>query len=334
MKIITLNKNIICSKNIIKIIIITFIALLVLYSESNIIAINSSTTLFINKVFPSLFPFFIALNLLIHTNIISILDKKLSYIMIKLFNVSGAGSFPLIMGILSGYPSGAKIVSDYRKNNICSKNDCERLLAYTNNSGPLFIIGTVGTSMFLNKNIGIILLFIHIISSISVGIVFRFYKFGETRSIESSQVLDIKNFSQIITESIYSSIKTLIIILGYIILFSIIINMIIESNILLFLNNIPNSEYIKALLLGLLEITYGINAISLIKAKSLYYPILFTAFLLGTGGLSVFMQVYSIVSKTDLSIKPYIIGKILQGTFSVLYLIILFKLFPLFTFSI
>ena len=52
------------------------------------------------------------------------------------------------MGILSGYPTGAKIISDFRKRNICTKVECERLLAYTNNSGPLFIIGTVGSSFF------------------------------------------------------------------------------------------------------------------------------------------------------------------------------------------
>ena len=93
-----------------------------------------------------------------------------------LFNVSGKGAFPFIMGIISGYPTGAKIVSDFRKNNICTKVECERLLAYTNNSGPLFIIGTVGSSLFLSTEIGILLLITHIFGTLTVGIIFRFYK--------------------------------------------------------------------------------------------------------------------------------------------------------------
>lgn len=60
-----------------------------------------------------------------------------------LFNVPGEGAFPFIMGIISGYPIGAKIVSDFKDNNICTPIECERLLAFTNNSGPLFIVGTV-----------------------------------------------------------------------------------------------------------------------------------------------------------------------------------------------
>lgn len=65
-----------------------------------------------------------------------------------LFNVPGEGAFPLIMGIISGYPVGAKIVTNFRKENICTKEEAERLLTFTNNSGPLFIIGTVRNCSF------------------------------------------------------------------------------------------------------------------------------------------------------------------------------------------
>ena len=62
-----------------------------------------------------------------------------------IFNVPGEGSFAFIMGIISGYPTGAKILVNFRKNNIVSREECERLLSFSNNSGPLFIIGTVGS---------------------------------------------------------------------------------------------------------------------------------------------------------------------------------------------
>ena len=39
---------------------------------------------------------------------------------------------------------------------IISKEESERLLSFTNNSGPLFILATVGISLFGNKKIGII----------------------------------------------------------------------------------------------------------------------------------------------------------------------------------
>ena len=37
----------------------------------------------------------------------------------------------------------AKIVSNFKSNNVCTKEEAERLIAFTNNSGPLFILGTV-----------------------------------------------------------------------------------------------------------------------------------------------------------------------------------------------
>lgn len=55
------------------------------------------------------FPFFIATELLSHTNVIAILGKFFNRFMRPLFNVPGEGSYPLIMGIVSGYPVGAKL---------------------------------------------------------------------------------------------------------------------------------------------------------------------------------------------------------------------------------
>ena len=66
-----------------------------------------------------------------------------------LFNVPGEGAFPLIMGIISGYPVGAKIVTNFRKNGTVTKEEGERLITFTNNSGPLFIIRNSSEYLFL-----------------------------------------------------------------------------------------------------------------------------------------------------------------------------------------
>ena len=81
-----------------------------------------------------------------------------------LFCVPGEGAFAFIMGIISGYPTGAKIVIDFRKQGICTKAEAERLLAFTNNSGPLFIVGTIGISLFANTTTGFLLLITHILA--------------------------------------------------------------------------------------------------------------------------------------------------------------------------
>lgn len=329
MKVLFLNKPKLNTKFLIKVFLILFIIFLIMFSKTNILAVQNAISLFFEKVFPSLFPFFIAADLLSHTNIINILNTILSPIMKPLFNVSGKGAFPFIMGIISGYPTGAKIVSDFRKNNICTKVECERLLAYTNNSGPLFIIGTVGSSLFLSTEIGILLLITHIFGTLTVGIIFRFYKNNYYRNENIVDELDIDNFSSILTESIFNSFKTTGMIFGFIIMFSIINNILLTSGILkLFPSAIIGS------ILGTCEITNGINYISVIKSSNLTIQLILTSFFLGFGGISVLMQVYSIISKTDLSIKPYILGKLLHGLTSAIYTLIIILLFPSFSFKI
>lgn len=318
------------SKFIIKILLILFIFFLIIYSKSNIEAVSTSISLFIEKVFPSLFPFFIATDLLSHTNMLQIFNKLLSPIMKPIFNVSGKGAFPFVMGILSGYPTGAKIVSDFRKRNICTKAECERLLAYTNNSGPLFIVGTVGSSLFFNTEIGYLLFLTHILGMITVGIIFRFYKNNTYRSENTLEELDINNFSSIFSDAIFNSFKTLLMIFGFIIIFSIVINILLTSSVF----NLINSPWIIGCILSTIEITNGINYLSLIITNNLTINIVLTSFFLGFGGLSVLMQVYSIISKTDLSIKPYICGKLLHGIISSIYTILIIFLLPSLSFKI
>lgn len=130
-------------KLILPILFIFFTISLVLFSQSNLTASKSGFKLWANNVVPSLFPFFIATNLLSHTNVIKHISKYCNKIMRPLFNVPGESAYAFIIGLISGYPVGAKIVTDLRNNNLCTKDEGERMLCFTNNSGPLFIIGTV-----------------------------------------------------------------------------------------------------------------------------------------------------------------------------------------------
>ena len=76
----------------------------------------------------------------------------------------------LLLGTISGYPVGARITADLRKNKLISKNEAERLVAFTNNSGPIFIAGAVATGMLMDAKLGSILLTCHILGAVSVVI--------------------------------------------------------------------------------------------------------------------------------------------------------------------
>ena len=335
--------------NIFSFIFFIFALCLIIFPYNTLSAAKSGLKLWSTSVVPSLFPFFIATELLCHTNFAYILGKFFNILIKPLFNVCGEGSFAFIMGIISGYPVGAKIVSNFRENNICSKEECERLLSFTNNSGPLFIISTVGIGMYGSSTIGILLFFSHILACLTVGICFRFWKKTSNNititKFQNSTFnnITLSNLGEIISTSISNAISTILMIGGFIILFSVIIsilNSIKILNIFVFfftpafnILQIPIA-FIIPFITGLLEITNGINYVSLINIKEISINLIFTSFLLGFGGFSILLQVLSIISKTDLSIKPYILGKILHGFFSALYTCTLIYLFPIFNFNL
>lgn len=335
---------------ILPLILIMFTGSLIAFSNSNLSAARNGLILWANSIVPVLFPFFVATELLSHTNFAYYLGKILSRFMKPIFNIRGEGCFAFIMGIISGYPIGAKIAANFRENNICTKEECERLLSFTNNSGPLFIVGTVGISMFGNSTIGFLLLITHLLASITVGIIFRFWKHNVTYSslknssyANSKDNISLSNLGGIIGNSISNSINTILLIGGFVVLFSVIISILKTSQLLYILADciqplfdllhIPDT-FSSGFISGILELTNGLNIISSIPAKKLSINIIIASFLLGLGGISILLQVWSTIAKTDLSIKPYILGKLLHACLSAFYTFIFLQNFTFFNFDL
>lgn len=340
----------------ISIIFILYLFFLVLFTKSNFNAAKKGITLWVNNVVPSLFPFFVAVELLKHTNLIYFLSIKLDKYMKPIFNLPGVASFPFVMGLISGYPVGAKIVSDLYSNNLCTQKEAERMLAFTNNSGPLFIIGTVGCSFYSNTSIGILLLISHILSSICVGIILgiisRIKSATNKFTANSRQSASVNNFSSLLQDdikiadlggilgsAIVSAIKSILMIGGFVTIFSVILSILNNTKILTiisyFISNIfhINPDYIVGLLTGFLEFTNGLYKISTINNKMLSINLILSSFIIGFGGISVTLQVLNIISKNKLSIKTYIFGKLLHGTISALFTFLILSI-PIFSLNL
>lgn len=84
----------------------------------------------------------------------------------------------------------------------------------------------------------------------------------------------------------------------------------------------------------MLELTNGVMQVAAIPYKQISINIIIAAFLLGFGGLSILLQVYSIIAKSDISIKSYFIGKILQGTFAAFYTFLFITYLPIFNLNL
>jgi len=305
----------------------------------------------INVVFPSLFPFLVVTYLFIHIGMVHILGVVLEPIMRPIFNVPGSGSFAFAMGIISGYPIGAKTTADLWKKKLCSTIEGERLLTFCNNSGPLFILGAVAVGMFKKPALGFLLYLVHFLAAVSVGVCFRFYKYNvkrnpETRRTSKSIINSIrnviyenkKNFGELLGEAIKNAVNLLLVIGGFIVFFSVLIKILGHFKILSFISKLLGillipigfpAELMPAMASGLFEITNGIKMAAECSSPTLIYKATAASLILGWAGFSVHFQVMNMILHTDMRIVPYLGGKALHAAFSAVYTYILLKYFPM-----
>ncbi len=320
-----------------------FILCLIFFSSTAVKSAGKGIELWLYVVFPSLFPFFVGAELLYRSGFIKAAGIILEPVMRPIFNIPGCGSFALLLGITSGYPVGAKITAGLRQEKLISKTEAERLLTFTNNSGPLFIIGAVAVGMFKLPQVGLLLLFSHIGACLTVGFIFRFYKRSEIASKSKknknilfrfrnnlilSQEESRGKFPGMFGEAIRDSMMTIIAIGGFIVFFSVIINVLLKLGAINALADILavvsapagiSKDILTSLISGFFEITTGANMASSSSNTSLILQLSAASMIIGWAGLSVHSQVISIISRTDISFKPYLTGKLLQGGISALY---------------
>lgn len=308
-------------------------------------------------VFPSLLPFFIIAELLLSFGVVKFIGRILEPVMRPIFNVPGVGSFAWIMGMASGYPTGAKITARLREEGELSQIEAERLVAFTNASSPLFIFGAIAVGFFHDAALGLFIAVCHYAGNLLVGICMRFYgknpKQKESmtkksvkrkttlkqafKEMHQMRMADTRPLGMILGDAVIQSIKTLIMVGGFIILFSVLTEMLylvhitqIVANLIEYVLNMFTlpGDLSLPLVSGLFEITVGANLISQISADPLLAKIIIISFILGFNGFSIQAQVASILANTDIRFYPYFMARLLHGIFASILTIILY--YPLY----
>ena len=275
-------------------------AAMLLMPSQSIDGAKHGISLCINAVIPSLFPFFVCSRMIVSSGIAQIIGRKTGKAFEFVFGINKDCAFSFIAGLLCGYPVGAKIVGDMYKNKQCTKSEAQRMLAFCNNSGPLFIIGTVGVGMLHSAKSGLILYIAHILSAIATGIIVRLIIPAKQKNckVEFHTTILSGNFHDALTDSI----KSMASVCGNIVFFSVIISALnpILTSILPTLTG-------RGLASGIIEISTGISILS----KEGQLPVI--GFLLAWSGISVIMQVDGIISPLGLSTPLFATTKLIQG---------------------
>ena len=316
-KLLKLRKN-----QIITILITLFIALFIINLSICIESTFTGLNLVIKAILPTLFPFSVICNLIIHYDGISFYSNILGPIICKPLKLSNCSSFPIVASILCGYPLGCKYCCDLYELGYISKEEFLRLLNIASNASPIFLIGSVGFAMLGNIKYGFILLIANYLSPLIIG----FFTKKNTHEFNNSNEYPSKtggsyNFGVIIKTSIENAINTTLQVGAFVIIFSIIIGIIKNSSLInIIFNNIekvlslsPNSLY--GIFLGSIEYTNGCKILTSISS-SIIFKLSAISFICSFSGLSIIGQISSFTGKFNISLKKYSFIKFIQGIIS------------------
>ncbi|MDR1689033.1 MAG: sporulation integral membrane protein YlbJ [Clostridiales bacterium] len=328
--------------NIIIPVLVLLFNIFILISPNKIISgAKQGIDLWLNTVFPSLFPFMVGVNILGGLGVINYLGRFLQPVMQPLFGVRGQAGFALAAGFICGCPIGAKTTCDMLQNGQLTKDEAQCLLCFVNNAGPIFILGAVGTGMFKSASAGYLLIAAHYIAAILNGLLLSKNGFnrkggaGYVKNIISLRKTgEIKTFGQILSESVKDAMETILHIGGFLILFSVIIEMIVAANVfgafselfsgVLSLINFP-PELLNALLTGIVEMTNGAKNLSPFGVN--VQNLSACAAVISFGGFSIHAQTVSFLYKAELNVGKYFAAKVLHAIIAAALCYVLFPVF-------
>lgn len=323
---------------------------LVVFSEHGYHATVGALKLFFEVVFPSLLPFFILSDVLLATGMVHFLGVLFEPLMRPLFNVPGVGSFVFSMGLAAGYPMDAVLTAKFRNQGLCTKVEAERLLAFTNSADPLFIFGAVAVGMFGQPALGAALALAHYTSGLTVGLIYRFYGRSAdapaekmatssprasllrraTDQLYRARLEDGRPMGRVVNEAIAESIATLFMIMSFIVLFAVVLKVMDAAGILGVLGTPLGTVYqwmglstklVDPTLRGLMEIDLGSAAAAAAHAP-LLQTLMVVSGIIAWSGLSVHGQVASVLTGTDISMKPYFVARFLHAVLAALFTVV------------
>ena len=293
-------------------------------------AAQNGLLLWFNKVLPSLLPFMIFINILVPLDGLQAFISWCTPLSNRLWHLPGESFFAFLMGLIAGYPMGAKVIKSLYCDHKITKEEAERTLCFCNNCGPLFMIGTIGTAMLSQTHLGYFLFFIHLLSACTMSLLVTHqlpYSPPCTHKQTSSAP---PSFFKLLNLGVMNAMDTIVCVGGYIILFSVLLALLTETPLaqqfLTFLCPVSSKRLIiTGILSSFLELSNGAHTLS--KLPTSTYSLALISAATGFGGICVYFQALFVLEDTPFDTKPFFISKCIQGFLSFAFTLLLYPLY-------
>lgn len=271
--------------------------IIILNGKSAVSSIQSGIDLCLQTVIPALFPFFVLSGIINNCFI----GQRFSFMtpLRRFCRIPAGVESVMLIGLISGYPVGAQLITEAHSTGTLSKADATRMLGFCSNAGPAFLFGML-TSVFSRPIILWILWGIHIISAIITGWLLP--------GNETEDCLLHKKTEITITEALRNAIKNLATVCGWVVLFRLVLAFFNSC----FLRLLPAE--LQVLFSGFVELSNGCMQLRQVQCEGARF--IFASAMLAFGGICVAMQTVSVTGK--LGTGYYFPGKLLQTCISVL----------------
>lgn len=290
-------------------------------------AFSNGLEIWATILLPTIFPLIFFTKILTDLGVISTIANKFT-ITTKLFKTPPISAYAFFISIMSGYPVGAKLVSDLYSDGYVTKQEAFKMTTFTSNSGPMFIYGSVGIGMLFSRQLGIIILISHIFSAVLNGILYRNY--SQNTILSANKLLPKNNFS--LQKSMSDSIISILIIGGFICIFFVFIeilnNLQVFAPLAQFFSYITgiNSDFFVAIFNGILEMTHGCLDIAQLNLPVITTTIIISG-LITFGGIATMLQAFAFLQKIGMNIKFFLLQKITQTIIAMLICFLLCLIF-------
>ena len=261
------------------------------------------------SVIPSLFPFMVLSELAISSGISDALPRSVSAPLQKLLGISPVACTALILGLLCGFPVGARCLSSAYKKGLLSKSECERVLLFCNIPSAAYLINTLGETIWNNKGFGILLYVSSLLVALLAGVLCN----PDRKKKERSQPTEIPLFrtaqpkgALLLTDAVGAASKSMLLVCAYVVFFSTLVG---TLNGCLERYGIPDT--VGAALFCLFELSGGVWRASMLPHR--IQGMILSAFACGWAGLSVHFQIRGVCAECDFSFRKYHLSKLIQG---------------------
>ena len=289
-------------------------AVLIVSSGAAAEACRRGISVCLELIIPSLFPFFVLSLMLNRLGLPSALGHVLTPLAARIYGVSGAGASALIIGLLGGYPLGAAYIADMRRSGAVSVGECERLLAFCNNSGPAFLIGAIGVGVFGSARVGVLLYLVHVLSALLTGLFFR----GKNACTESQPVLlDAVDIAASLPECVKQAAVSLVNVCAFVVFFTVLAGVLDSGGAVSVLCGSISAHlgwelhFTRALLMGILELGSAAGAMQGLTVTP--HNLALAACLVGWGGVSVHMQTAAVLNGTNIKGALHFAGRLISA---------------------